>query len=93
MTVMTRNTPGALLLRRRRDGRPGRVAEPRQAHEAVPHADPTPVRGDTTRAARRPRRLDVPQDKATYACRCGYVFEAPVSTSVGCPHCGDSQAW
>jgi rubrerythrin len=39
------------------------------------------------------RRLDVPQDQATYACRCGYVFEAAVSTSVGCPHCGDSQAW
>jgi rubrerythrin len=77
MTVMTRSTTGALLLRRRRDGRPGRVAEPHTAHGA----------------ARVSRRLDLPQDQATYACRCGYVFEAAVSTSVGCPHCGDSQAW
>lgn len=44
-------------------------------------------------AARMTRRLDVPQDQATYACPCGYVFAAAVSTSVGCPHCGDSQAW
>ena len=92
MTVMTRNTPGALLLRRRRDGRPGRVAEPREAYDTAPNADPTPSRTSTLTAARR-RRLDVPQDLATYACRCGYVFEAPVSTSVGCPHCGDEQAW
>jgi hypothetical protein len=28
-----------------------------------------------------------------YACRCGFVFQALVSTSVDCPHCGDSQAW
>lgn len=33
------------------------------------------------------------QDEAMYACQCGFVFEAPVSTSVGCPHCGDTQAW
>ena len=23
----------------------------------------------------------------------GYAFKAEVSTSVGCPHCGTSQAW
>jgi rubredoxin len=34
-----------------------------------------------------------PQDTATYHCNCGYVFEADVSTSVGCPHCGTGQAW
>jgi hypothetical protein len=28
-----------------------------------------------------------------YSCSCGFVFEALVSTSVGCPHCGDTQAW
>jgi hypothetical protein len=33
------------------------------------------------------------RDQAVYNCQCGYVFEAPVSTSVGCPHCGDTQAW
>jgi hypothetical protein len=33
------------------------------------------------------------QDRALYTCNCGYVFEAQVSTSVGCPHCGGKQAW
>ena len=28
-----------------------------------------------------------------YTCQCGYVFDALVSTSVGCPHCGHTQAW
>ena len=32
-------------------------------------------------------------DHALYTCVCGFVFEAPVSTSVDCPHCGDTQAW
>ena len=34
-----------------------------------------------------------PVDHATYPCPCGYVFVAPVSTSVDCPHCGTGQAW
>ncbi len=34
-----------------------------------------------------------PLDQALYSCQCGYVFEATVSTSVGCPHCGTTQAW
>jgi hypothetical protein len=34
-----------------------------------------------------------PEDQALYACGCGYAFEARVSTSVRCPHCGDDQAW
>jgi hypothetical protein len=33
------------------------------------------------------------QDRALYSCQCGYVFRALVSTSVGCPHCGCTQAW
>lgn len=90
MTVMTRSTSGALL-RRRRDERAGRIAEPTEAHGTASPAEPTP--DGTITAARLSRRLDVPQDQATYACRCGYVFEAAVSTSVGCPHCGDEQAW
>jgi hypothetical protein len=44
-------------------------------------------------AARRRREAGAPQDQAMYSCACGFVFEAQVSTSVGCPHCGDSQAW
>ena len=39
-------------------------------------------------------REDVPyEDHAIYTCECGYVFEADVSTSVGCPYCGRYQAW
>jgi hypothetical protein len=33
------------------------------------------------------------QDEALYACSCGYVFAALVSTSVECPGCGSTQAW
>ena len=29
-----------------------------------------------------------PDDRAMYTCSCGYVFEADVTTSVTCPHCG-----
>jgi hypothetical protein len=32
-------------------------------------------------------------DLASYSCACGYVFEAQVSTTVACPHCGSNQAW
>ncbi len=32
-------------------------------------------------------------DLASYSCECGYVFEAQVSTTVDCPHCGAGQAW
>ena len=41
----------------------------------------------------RNQRANVSQDAALYSCGCGYVFKAPVTTSVGCPHCGTSQAW
>lgn len=41
----------------------------------------------------RERDAGGPEDRALYRCQCGYVFEATVSTSVGCPHCGDAQAW
>ena len=44
-------------------------------------------------AAQRVRESGGPTDLACYACHCGYVFAAPVSTTVECPHCGDSQAW
>jgi hypothetical protein len=44
--------------------------------------------------ARAKRRLEpATEDQAMYSCECGFVFQAAVSTSVGCPHCGGSQAW
>jgi hypothetical protein len=41
----------------------------------------------------RNKRANVSEDAALYNCACGYVFKAPVTTSVGCPHCGSAQAW
>jgi hypothetical protein len=46
-----------------------------------------------TPARERNQRANVSQDAALYTCGCGYVFTAEVTTSVGCPHCGTSQAW
>jgi hypothetical protein len=43
--------------------------------------------------AQRVRESGGPHDQAQYNCCCGYVFCAPVSTSVVCPHCGDQQVW
>ena len=39
------------------------------------------------------RRAVACDDKAFYTCGCGYAFTASVSTTVGCPHCGTTQAW
>jgi hypothetical protein len=41
----------------------------------------------------RNKRANVSEDAALYNCSCGYVFKAPVTTSVGGPHCGTAQAW
>ena len=41
----------------------------------------------------RAQRTPAPEDHALYRCECGYAFKAEVTTSVGCPHCGTSQAW
>jgi rubrerythrin len=48
------------------------------------------ARGERARPGTHP---EGPQDHALYACSCGYVFEAEVSTRVSCPHCGETQAW
>jgi hypothetical protein len=44
-------------------------------------------------AAQRVRAAGGPNDQASYTCVCGYMFAAPVSTSVRCPHCGAEQDW
>jgi hypothetical protein len=41
----------------------------------------------------RVREAGGPRDLALYGCSCGFQFEAAVSTSVSCPHCGTGQAW
>ncbi len=76
---------------RHRQGRLWRAGERRDVPD-VP--DPTrPAAAHATVAASRRREGGAPQDQAIYSCGCGFVFEAHVSTSVGCPHCGDTQAW
>jgi hypothetical protein len=44
-------------------------------------------------AVKRVRDAGGPVDQASYACPCGYLFSAAVSTTVACPHCGTDQAW
>jgi hypothetical protein len=57
------------------------------------HAAASPPPTAVSLARERNRRANLCQDAATYSCGCGYVFTAPVSTSVDCPHCGADQAW
>ncbi len=85
-------------IRRRREGFRGGSPEQASAPEAP--ARPQKVRPPAAVAAADVRRergtcsgKPLTNDAATYHCQCGYVFEAPVSTSVGCPHCGGTQAW
>jgi rubrerythrin len=74
---------------------PSRI-RPRLARGAKGQAGRSP-QPDPTAAAPAPqareRSAGGPEDRALYRCSCGYVFEASVSASVGCPHCGDAQAW
>jgi hypothetical protein len=63
----------------RADGRP---AAHHQAHDAA-----------VDHAVARAREAGGPVDHASYSCECGYLFVAPVSTTVLCPHCGTGQAW
>jgi hypothetical protein len=44
-------------------------------------------------AVERVRAAGGPLDEASYTCECGFLFAAPVSTTVVCPHCSAPQAW
>jgi len=69
---------GRSEIRRRRHGRPRR----------------TNSHGSASRGTVRELVDASPsQDTALYNCHCGFVFEAPVLTSVDCPHCGYGQVW
>jgi hypothetical protein len=60
---------------------------------SLPKRRPRRRAAAVTPSRERTRRANVSEDAATYTCGCGYVFKAAVTTSVGCPHCGESQAW
>jgi hypothetical protein len=69
-------------------------ARPRAGLLRRPHGSaPPPAPSDDLADERRMRESGGPDDRAVYTCSCGYVFEADVSTSVTCPHCGTGQAW
>jgi hypothetical protein len=80
-TTESRRSSGVL----RRPHAPGR-------EEAAPPPAP-PATEDDLADERRARESGGPEDRAMYTCSCGYVFQAEVSTSVACPHCGAGQAW
>jgi hypothetical protein len=62
-----------------RTERPARPKRRRTRHEST--------------STRDQARVGPPQDRATYSCGCGFVFQADVTTSIGCPHCGSELAW
>lgn len=83
MTVTTRehataSAPRAGRGARRTERTPAAGSEA-AADDAAPHA--------------RERMSGGPEDRARYHCRCGYVFDDAVTTSVDCPRCGSAQAW
>jgi hypothetical protein len=79
---------------RRRSG-PARRGSVLRRDPAVPSVDePDPAASeDDLFDERRLRASGGPDDRAQYACGCGYVWKTDVSASVACPHCGASQAW
>ena len=82
---MRARIPQTLRERRRsRDERHGRTPPRTPANAAAQVAD---------LAVARVRSAGGPLDEASYACACGLLFRAPVSTTVSCPHCHAQQAW
>jgi hypothetical protein len=69
-----------------------RIAKKRTGPPRRRHAEPAPAAAAVEPEA-LVREAGGPDDTETHSCECGYVFEAAVSTTVACPHCGASQAW
>ncbi|MBV9605357.1 MAG: hypothetical protein JO027_09625 [Solirubrobacterales bacterium] len=81
--MLVRTKQSERSVRWRRQGRDGHSAE---RPSAAPHSQ-------SSTAPRERRHGGPSEDRALYACECGYAFEAIVTTSVGCPHCSRTQAW
>ncbi len=67
--------------------RPGALTPKPEAAPASSAQEPRDI------AVERVRAAGGPLDQASYTCECGYLFAAPVSTTVVCPHCSAEQAW
>jgi hypothetical protein len=85
------------LTDRRHARRHGRTRGPQgQGAMPAPESVARPARqgiGPPDTATQRVRDAGGPIDRASYACECGLLFQAKVSTTVMCPHCGAGQAW
>ncbi|MGN6188623.1 MAG: hypothetical protein ACTHOE_06970 [Conexibacter sp.] len=75
----------------RRSGGP-RLARRATRRVTLVQAEPLELQAPAAPLTRE-RAAGGPEDRAAYCCSCGCVFEAPVSTTVDCPHCGGAQAW
>jgi hypothetical protein len=90
MNVLVRNSRINSKSARRRRQVPGTADLQPRSSDTAEHQLPAFVGAGSSER----HRLHGPvEDNALYSCHCGYVFEALVSTSVGCPHCGTGQAW
>jgi predicted Zn-ribbon and HTH transcriptional regulator len=81
---------------RRQRSREGRHAHALVATAAVPAQELAEIAAFVATAdpaVERVREAGGPVDEASYNCHCGFVFRAPVSTTVLCPHCRAQQAW
>jgi hypothetical protein len=91
---------GMRLLPRRERPAPSRE-QPASSHEepVSSRAQPAPLRERPVPPSRdladeeRLRDSGGPEDRSLYSCACGYAWEADVTASVACPHCGAAQAW
>lgn len=89
MTMTVRSRP------HRRRSRPHLGLRTRRAAQRPPEPPAARTRSEPVPPLpfAREQAAGGPEDVACYRCSCGCVFEASVSTSVGCPHCGCTQAW
>ena len=92
MAVRSKPTHGPLRRRRTGAARQHQAAEAQAQEQSSASAQTTSARYPAA-VQRNLRQGGASQDRALYSCNCGYAFDAPVSTSVDCPHCGDRQAW
>jgi len=79
--------------RRRRPARRAVTVHRQEVESTTSTAQPAPAQHLRDIAVERVRASGGPLDQASYSCQCGYLFAAPVSTTVRCPHCSAEQAW
>jgi rubrerythrin len=86
-----------MRVRPKRQAEPRHTLIPRRREAAIlrerPPAEPEVEPDGEHVHEERMRASGGPEDNALYRCMCGFAFEAAVSTTVACPHCGTGQAW